>query len=627
MRRQWPILVLLFAPVIILWRCLFLGEVIGPWAEVRAFSPWSELPPNRPFDVLQMDSALQFYVWRDLVFDSWRHFQVPWWNPYSFGGAPLLANSQSGALYPPHVLVGILQIPTPIGITLLAWFHLALAGLGVYALGRRMGGDEWAACLGGLSFTLSAFMISWTGLASVISTVAWIPWCLWACVGLLERKLSPMWLAAFASLLLLAGHLQFAAFGIMATVVFWIVGVWEYRPGWQSSARAAMALVAGIVIASPQLVPVLRYSSLSHRKASPTMEGWAAYHASGTQWWEWASMGSGDLLGSPSKWAPGQVSAFWPALVKPGGNYAESAVAVGVVVLILGVGALFKRPKGGFALGAVALFGFLIASASPVAQALYFGLPGWSATGSPGRAGVLVVLALCALAGSSTKVESFNPKEVGHWILPILLAAGGAMALFVRGGSLPTWVHLPPDQFAVIFRSSFGTSGMVVIAVVSALLVLLAILPNYRRHLPLACSVCGLVVLVPGLLSAPLRTGHVPPPPEGVAAGARVAIINQQWSLFAQPKALMPPNLAALYRIKEIGGYDSLISRDIVERLRSLNGGQDPAPAENGNMMFIKDPSRITKAQADEIWTIAPVPGWEHRLIGSVGSAYRYRVE
>lgn len=106
-----------------------------------------------------------------------------------------------------------------------------------------------------------------------------------------------------------------------------------------------------------------------------------------------------------------------------------------------------------------------------------------------------------------------------------------------------------------------------------------------------------------------------------------MAIINQQWSLFAQPKALMPPNLAALYRIKEIGGYDSLISRDIVERLRSLNGGQDPAPAENGNMMFIKDPSRITKAQADEIWTIAPVPGWEHRLIGSVGSAYRYRVE
>lgn len=338
-------------------------------------------------------------------------------------------------------------------------------------------------------------------------------------------------------------------------------------------------------------------------------------------------MGSGDLLGSPNKWAPGQVSSFWPALVKPGGNYAESAIAVGVVVLMLGVGALFRRTRGRFALGAVALLGFLIASASPVAQALYFGLPGWSATGSPGRAGVLVVLALCAMAGSSTKVESFGPKEARIWILPILLATGGAMVLFVRGGSLPTWVHLPPEQFAVIFRSSFGTSGIAVIVGVSALLLLFATLPNYRRHLPLACAFGGLVALVPGLISAPLRTGHVPPLPEGAAAGTRVAIINQQWSLFAQPKALMPPNLAALYRIKEIGGYDSLISRDTVERLRSLNGGQDPAPAENGNMMFIKDPSRITKAQADEIWTIAPVSGWDHRLIGNVGSAYRYRVE
>ena len=41
-------------------------------------------------------------------------------------------------------------------------------------------------------------------------------------------------------------------------------------------------------------------------------------------------------------------------------------------------------------------------------------------------------------------------------------------------------------------------------------------------------------------------------------------------------------------------------------------------------MMFIKDSSRITRAEADEIWTTTP--DWNAKLIGRVGSIYRYAV-
>ena len=44
--------------------------------------------------------------------------------------------------------------------------------------------------------------------------------------------------------------------------------------------------------------------------------------------------------------------------------------------------------------------GLLLAVGSPLGALLYFGAPGWSATGSPGRAAVLLVLALCVTAGS-----------------------------------------------------------------------------------------------------------------------------------------------------------------------------------------------------------------------------------
>ncbi|MFX9069623.1 hypothetical protein ABTN30_20170, partial [Acinetobacter baumannii] len=87
-------------------------------------------------DVLQADGVLQFYVWRDMVFDAWGKGQIPAWNSYQLAGTPLLANSQSAAFYPPHILMGLLHVPTAMAMTLLAWFHLFWAGLGCYFLSR-----------------------------------------------------------------------------------------------------------------------------------------------------------------------------------------------------------------------------------------------------------------------------------------------------------------------------------------------------------------------------------------------------------------------------------------------------------------------------------------------------------
>ncbi|MBL8059736.1 MAG: hypothetical protein JNK63_03355 [Chthonomonas sp.] len=627
MRTRWPLVVLIFAPLALLWRCVFLGETIGPWAEVRAFAPWSETPPGRPFDVLQMDAALQFYVWRDLVFDSWRHFQVPIWNPYSFGGAPLLANSQSGALYPPHVLVGVLQLPTSAGVTLLAWFHLSLAGIGVFTLGRRLGGNEWIACICGVTFALSPFMASWTGLSSVISTVAWIPWCLLLLWRILEHdkpRLGSVLLALCIAMMLLAGHLQFAAFGLMALVVFWMVAAWELRPKLWLGFVPGISLILGSLLASPQLIAVLEYSRESHRRTAPTIEGWQAYQASGLQWWEWASMGASDLLGHPQRWGPfGENTTFWPSFVKPGGNYAESAVAVGTVVLMLALGSLKGRQKGSFSLAIVVLLGFLVASASFFARGLYFYLPGWSATGSPGRAGVLVVLGLCLLAASCPPPDR---NLIPGWVAGAAVAILGLLSLVYFGPSLKSWLpELTQDQVSRIFWIEFGHTGgpILILASIAALLWSGRSRPNL--WVPISCSM-GLIFVLMSVSTSPLRTGSVPAAPEGLPTNARVAIINREWSLFSQPRALMPPNLAALYRIQEVGGYDSLVSRDRVEHLRRLNLGTDPAPPENGNMMFLKEASQVTRADADEVWTLEPIPSWESRLLGKVGTAYRYKV-
>src|ERR1051326_4222956 len=131
-RRFWPVLFLALLPLVPLWRCLFLGDAIGPYDQIRQMAPWNGPKPSQPWDVLQADGVLQFYAWRDLVLSAWGQWTAPTWNPYQLGGTPLMANSQSGAYYLPHILLGVAHVPTGFAIVLLAWFHLALSGLGVY---------------------------------------------------------------------------------------------------------------------------------------------------------------------------------------------------------------------------------------------------------------------------------------------------------------------------------------------------------------------------------------------------------------------------------------------------------------------------------------------------------------
>src|ERR1044072_7680583 len=95
LRRYWPILFLALLPLLPLYKAILVGEAIGPFDQIQQMAPWSQPAPDEPWDVVQADGVLQFYVWRDLVFDSWGKGQVPLWNPYQLAGTPLLANSQS----------------------------------------------------------------------------------------------------------------------------------------------------------------------------------------------------------------------------------------------------------------------------------------------------------------------------------------------------------------------------------------------------------------------------------------------------------------------------------------------------------------------------------------------------
>ena len=599
--RRLPALVLILAPLLALWPGL-VGQALGPFDAIRAMMPGGPPPPKAPWDVLMADSVLQSHVWRTLVLDAWGKGQLPLWNPYELAGTPLLANSQSGGFYPPHVLLGVLHVPAGLAGFLLAWFHLALAGLGTAALVRRLGGSPAGGLASGLAFALSPFLLGWAPLSSVPATVAWTPLAL-ACVAAGDRR-SLVALAACVGMSLLGGHLQFAAYGLMAVVLFALVRLPLASPSpgrapWRGGGGVLLALVMGAGLAAPQLLPVLAYAKESHRRNVPSEEGYQAYVGSALRPFELATLAHPMALGSPREGvdAGGRtIAAYWPALAKPGANFAESAVSVGAVVFALLFAVPWRRRET-WPLAVLGLFALSLALGTPLDRLPYFGVPGWSSTGSPARVEFLFVLAACALAGLAVDRLAERKAQI--------LSAGGAALGLVGALVLPSLASV--GGAAAILRGA-ATADATLPALGATILTVLAFFAAKRTPWAVPAGVAAVACLSYALVLVPF--GRPLDPPKGDPS-VRIAVVNDAWDLFAAAPALMPPNLAALGGLHELSGYDSLTSRDAVEMLRAVNGGQDPAPPANGNLMFVKpsvDPRALAECGVTEVWSRRELP-------------------
>ena len=686
LRRFWPVLLLLLLPLIPLGRALFSGEAIGPFDQIRQMAPWNGAKPAQAWDVLQADGVLQFYVWRDLVFDAWGKGQMPFWNSYQLAGTPLLADSQSGVLYPFHIAMGLLQVPTGLAMLLLAWFHLFWAGLGTYKLCRALGASKLGASIGGASFTLSTFMIAWTGLPSVIETVAWIPWILgfmvlifvkhpiierldaiheqfeadtptaFAIKGFERSKRYPLLtlgMGASIGMMILAGHLQFVAYGFfaLALTLIWLVasrfGIWTSveittqavttngdvrgepktetgvlrqlaNPVWGSTARVVVATIFGFCIAAPQLLAVLNYSQFSHRRNSPSDAGYEAYVSSAIQPYELVKMLIPTIQGNPRQVASDQlpISTYYPALLKPGANFAESALGIGafglLLLCLLPLLAKRKDPVWGVLLAGG--IGLLLAIGTPLNKLLYYGVPGWSSTGSPGRAICLFVLAASVGAGLvvsrlGTLRDAFesNKQRIG-------IASGGfvllCLVLFATKNNYELRKGLSSEVIDALksqAESSALTGGLGIL-LLSVLAIGFSLKEGTYRS---KAALLGVPILSSlAFFGATLvQTGKPDLAVKNDVGLERIAPINKTWDIFTAAHAALPPNLSSLNRIHSLDGYDSLLHRDTVAMLKDIDG-VDPAPAVNGNMMFIKpeaDIQKLADAGVTQVWSQVPI--------------------
>ncbi len=108
------------------------------------------------------------------LFENFRSGNLPLWDRHTAMGFPLLADFQSGALYPPHLL--FLALPFFTAIRVIFVCHFLVAGVGAYCLCRYWSYPAYLSMVGAILFAFGGTIVSLANLLNHFQTAVWLPW-------------------------------------------------------------------------------------------------------------------------------------------------------------------------------------------------------------------------------------------------------------------------------------------------------------------------------------------------------------------------------------------------------------------------------------------------------------------
>ncbi len=224
------------------------------------------------------DTLFYIYPYWSAAASALRSGRLALWNPDLFMGAPMLANSQAGLLYPLNwPLWWWFDVPVAAKISIL--LHLCIAATLTYGLARDvLHLRRPAAWLAAALFALGGYLTAQVEHINQLQGFAWMPAVFWLLARQTERSLAPR-LGLVLALQILAGHTQAAFITVVGAGLF---GGWlslaagrARRPSFDWSqlrswlrlpiARLLGAGLIAILLTMAQILPTLELSRQSVR--------------------------------------------------------------------------------------------------------------------------------------------------------------------------------------------------------------------------------------------------------------------------------------------------------------------------------------------------------------------------
>jgi hypothetical protein len=508
---------------------------------------------------------------------SLRAGHVPLWNPYLYGGAPFVADNQSGVFYPPNLLFFLLRPGlTYRAMEWLAVAHFYLAGICAYFGLRYMMQPplkRWAALAGALAFMFSDLFVTHFGNLNMIACAAWLPliFCLF------RRALDgrhPAF-AAGAGILLgfaaLAGHIQPLLCIVLTLGLYFLYHVYAHRNhSWPALLHAtsllALALVIGLGVAALSLVPSYEMSRLSLRT---------------------------DLGYEPASQyslpAVGLIGLLVPAVFGrgPGGYWGPwPRVEVGYVgilpLLLAGLAVLLRRDRLTRFLALLAVLAAFLAfgNASILHGWLYRFVPGFDLVRAPARFIFLLDFALAALAalGLDVLLRPMPRRHRHTWRLvlrlsPLLSVSIAVVTLPIAYAAL----LCSQDKEAVWSRLLASTGGVIFALLLLGCGIVLLFWRSRRLIRPVTLGIvfCALILVDLASLGAYTEL-EFNDPTAGYQHPAAIAFLKSDPATFridtrTEVWDVWQPDLSLLHNIADVWGiYNPLVLADFYRYWENL---------------------------------------------------------
>lgn len=396
------------------------------------------------------DFAEYVYPTRVFAASHISHFELPFWNPYSFSGAPFLADIQTAIFYPPYFLLDMIANCNPYPIELLQFViisHFFIAQVSMYLLCRRLKVSLLGAMIAAIAYGFSSPLSLHTFHPMLVFHLAWFPLILrYFYEAITERKVSA---AIIGGLLLggtmLSGSPQMSLYIIffLGCFILWftVVSPVIKKMGSVATVRTIGLGVLSIVIALGifciQFFPAREFATLSER-SEITLE---KASAGSMQFKQLVTAAVPKAFGEES--SPDQQQNGEYFLDKDQYYlYWDTAFFFGITTLFLGIFGFitnWHRRETKF-LAAMGLFAFLFAlGENGFLYRLFFQLPFFNSLRAPARMMFYVSFGFCLMAGFGfdSLVQKLGNKEAKEQLfkalaLPLLLCLGIMIGLLVN---------------------------------------------------------------------------------------------------------------------------------------------------------------------------------------------------
>ncbi|KPL11957.1 hypothetical protein AMJ85_02400 [candidate division BRC1 bacterium SM23_51] len=511
----------------------------------------------------------------------------PRWNPYVCAGMPLAANPQFSAWYPPRLIfcfVGALEI-----YGRYCFGHFVLAAVAMFVCLRAVGCRPPGAMIGGLSFACGSYIQGHLSNPGLLFSSVWLPLVVACSIRAFARSglRWPIVLGLLLALVVFAGSPHNAFYAVLIVI---LIGVWGIiigrvdenekkgpaRVPWgRTAGYLALAATIAAGVSAVQLIPTAELTRLSVR---PSLS--LSNLARDPLEWSWLD---NLFVGSPS-----------PSVTE----YLDKSAYFGMSalpLLLLAVVVPQRRRREWF-FAVLALVGVWIALGTQAgAFQLLSHLPIARQLSGPSRALVLFALGTSALVGIGADAFMRRDdwgKRRAFWLILCACAALAAVLFFAS-----CWRASWRDVADIAVRAATPGDPSLFLAINAAVFVAMGALlvtAAHRRWLPKRWFPWAMALLLGlDLLHFRQRLALPTTERETLAAPETAAAVLRDTSrpfrvVGYEPTRLHPgdvnnlsachllmPNLAGLYGLQDIQGFDPLIPRDYV-RLVEATAGRSP---------------------------------------------------